>query len=413
MSSPMRELVAVLCQASEKAARIARTCRTDEQLLALLTMEKQAKRTSLGEVVPDFKTLADVWIQQVLVAELTKKFPEMASRVFGEEHSRIPLSATESVHLEVLATEDDTTALLLPLLDGNTHAAKILARLAHRDIVDPLVEAGDLAGIEGTFDPATTAVWIDPIDCTASYTQGGQGKWNSGVLVGSGLPAVTVLIGAFNVETGLPIAGVVNQPFYEMLGHSAMLQETVASMPPENTPHRRKLTRALRQDSLVKHKTFDVWSGRCVWGAVPQDAKCTWGCQPRLVEVHREETVAVRSKNESPSLVARCEKTDIQFLACPGAGYKLLSVLEGVADAFFLSGNSTFKWDTCGPHAILLAQGGVLLHAHTEQPVRYHCKDAPTDSDGKYANEGGLMAFTTDKGRNLARTLRELWQSTP
>jgi inositol polyphosphate 1-phosphatase len=44
-----------------------------------------------------------------------------------------------------------------------------------------------------------------------------------------------------------------------------------------------------------------------------------------------------------------------------GAGYKLLCVIHGLADAYVLSKNTTYKWDTCGPHAILLAQGGGVI----------------------------------------------------
>jgi len=36
-----------------------------------------------------------------------------------------------------------------------------------------------------------------------------------------------------------------------------------------------------------------------------------------------------------------------------------MAVIEGVSDAYILSKGSTFKWDTCGPHAILLGKGAI------------------------------------------------------
>ena len=53
----------VLCIGSEKAAAIARKCRTDEALLRLL-VEKKKDKTVNGVTFDDFKTLADVLIQE-------------------------------------------------------------------------------------------------------------------------------------------------------------------------------------------------------------------------------------------------------------------------------------------------------------------------------------------------------------
>lgn len=44
-----------------------------------------------------------------------------------------------------------------------------------------------------------------------------------------------------------------------------------------------------------------------------------------------------------------------------GAGYKQLCVAGGDADVYILSKGSTFRWDTCGPHAILRALGGGIV----------------------------------------------------
>lgn len=39
----------------------------------------------------------------------------------------------------------------------------------------------------------------------------------------------------------------------------------------------------------------------------------------------------------------------------------MLAVIEGLADAYILTKNSTFKWDSCGPQAILKCFGGGLI----------------------------------------------------
>ena len=56
------------------------------------------------------------------------------------------------------------------------------------------------------------AVWIDPIDATSQYIKGGEGYEEGGLPI-KGLPVVTVLLGAFLKSSGLPVLGVVNQPF--------------------------------------------------------------------------------------------------------------------------------------------------------------------------------------------------------
>ena len=61
-------------------------------------------------------------------------------------------------------------------------------------------------------DLSDLAVWIDPIDATSQYIAGGEGYEEEG-LPTKGLPVVTVLLGAFLKSSGLPVLGVVNQPF--------------------------------------------------------------------------------------------------------------------------------------------------------------------------------------------------------
>lgn len=57
---------------SEKAANIARACRQEECLFKLLIQEKSAQESN-PRFVQDFKTLADVLIQETVKYEIAKK----------------------------------------------------------------------------------------------------------------------------------------------------------------------------------------------------------------------------------------------------------------------------------------------------------------------------------------------------
>lgn len=60
-----RNLLHSLINAAEKAANIARLCRSNDQLLALLVQEKTGKEAN-ARFEHDFKTLADVLIQETI-----------------------------------------------------------------------------------------------------------------------------------------------------------------------------------------------------------------------------------------------------------------------------------------------------------------------------------------------------------
>ena len=64
-----RNLIKSLINAAEKAANIARKCREDDDLLALLTQEKN-KSEANPRFVQDFKTLADVLIQECIIKDV-------------------------------------------------------------------------------------------------------------------------------------------------------------------------------------------------------------------------------------------------------------------------------------------------------------------------------------------------------
>lgn len=71
-------LTALLC-ASEKSANIARACKREEELFQLLIEEKKGPEKN-KKFVQDFKTLADVIIQEVIKHDLEKKVLRMLER---------------------------------------------------------------------------------------------------------------------------------------------------------------------------------------------------------------------------------------------------------------------------------------------------------------------------------------------
>ncbi len=68
----MKEFLKLLIGASEKAANIARIIRADQELFSLLVEEKKEEEKNV-RFVQDFKTLADVLIQETLRWEISKR----------------------------------------------------------------------------------------------------------------------------------------------------------------------------------------------------------------------------------------------------------------------------------------------------------------------------------------------------
>lgn len=197
-------LQSLIC-ASEKAANIARACRREPALFSLLVEEK---------TVQDFKTLADVLIQETVRHDISHKFPVIAENIFGEESNTFTNTLGETITVAVQSSQAETEELLGRVLNNNKQAATILARHVHEEISIENLSAnlpqhlpGDLLSAEDL------GIWIDPIDATSQYIKGGEEEVEEGSPPTRGLKVVTVLIGAFSLSTGQPQVGVVNQPF--------------------------------------------------------------------------------------------------------------------------------------------------------------------------------------------------------
>lgn len=96
------------------------------------------------------------------------------------------------------------------------------------------------------------------------------------------------------------------------------------------------------------------------------------------------------------ALISLCSPEKLMYAS--GAGYKILCVIQGLADVYILSEGSTFKWDSCAPHALLRALGGGVvdltksLQDHLAE-LTYHQPDAECKGAHCWANRGGLVAY--------------------
>jgi len=143
-----------------------------------------------------------------------------------------------------------------------------------------------------------------------------------------------------------------------------------------------------------------------------------WGVSYNGLNVN---SLSVQSPTDTNKAVimSSSESKDIQNLFekkfslhyASGAGYKILCVIQGVVDAYILSKSTTYKWDACGPHAILLSLGGGLVSYKslqdldvltsdqlTKHQVHYEKSDVP-DSTGakKWCNYGGIVAYRSQQ----------------
>ncbi|PAA59834.1 hypothetical protein BOX15_Mlig031321g3, partial [Macrostomum lignano] len=375
---PMKasDLIAELLNAAEKSAEVARAIRREETLFQLLIEEKtgddKGKRFGF-----DFKTLADVLIQEMIRHDLEKKFSGMGKRVTGEENNKFTNIVGESVTVEIKDNKKKTMSTLMKILSGNDRAAGVLSELVHQDVTVP--RPAELQKFESIqLDKKTIGVWVDPIDGTAEYITGNRDpEFRPGENISqNGLPNVTVLIGVYEKATGLPIIGVINQPFFQTTDGKA-------------------------------------WTGRMVWGACIGDVRAT--CLPMA---RSEPLLAEGDKHAVLTSMSDCKKLgtylceNFEVLTAPGAGYKLLCVIDRLCSAYVLSKDNTYRWDTCAPHAILRAMGGgVVKHKQTlsadfkakrDQSVRelqitYHKAEPKAAGSNAWCNMQGVIAYCDEE----------------
>lgn len=382
MSAVLRELLRV----SEKAADIARACRQQEALFQLLIEEKTGGEKNKKFAV-DFKTLADVLVQEVIKQSVENKFPGLGKKVLGEESNEFTNDLGEKMIVRLCPTEEETAELLSRVLGGNKLASEALARVVHQDVTfgDPALDA-----VEVDIPQDTLGIWVDPIDSTYQYIKGSADiKSNQGIFP-SGLQCVTILIGVYDLHTGVPLMGVINQPF-------------------------------VSQDLNTLR-----WQGQCYWGLSYEGTNLHSLQLPdprsKSSDTQSRGTEDAGSEGERPpglsAVISTSEKDTIRaalarvcgerVFPAAGAGYKSLCVVQGLADLYIFSDDTTFKWDSCAAHAILRAMGGGMVdfsrclrassgRAHDWPQLLYHAGDEGAAGVDRWANKGGLVAYRSQK----------------
>ncbi|XP_039568949.1 CD63 antigen [Passer montanus] len=156
----MAGLLPALVAVSQKAAEVARRCRAEGPLARLPVAEKPGPERG-PRFARDFKTLADVLIQELIKHDLGTQFPELRGHIHGEESSEFRDARGGTVTVRVCDTPGDTVALLLAVLGPEqTRAAELLAEAVHQEVT---LGDTELDGIDPGVSPGDVGIWIDPI----------------------------------------------------------------------------------------------------------------------------------------------------------------------------------------------------------------------------------------------------------
>lgn len=201
----------------------------------------------------------------------------------------------------------------------------------------------------GQVEIAAVGFYVDPIDGTNEYVKAKVSKEQlGGGLHPSGIQVCTVLIGAFDMTTGVPFAGVAAQPFSER-GEDGRWGPEV-----------------------------------CYWGWAVGEARVH-----NLPHLPQEKPLVLLSAKESAG-VRRHIQEKYATRDVTGVGNKLLCVAVGVAHAYYFSphssphskSHSTYKWDTCAVHAILRSLGGEIVDSVQFCPIAYQDPEASKNDKG-------------------------------
>ena len=92
-----------------------------------LLVEEKTGAEKNAKFDQDFKTLADVLIQETVKNEVGKVFPQLQDNILGEESNKFTNKLGNSLTVEIKETREGTKELLVKVLDDNETAAELLA----------------------------------------------------------------------------------------------------------------------------------------------------------------------------------------------------------------------------------------------------------------------------------------------
>lgn len=130
------------------------------------------------------------------------------------------------------------------------------------------------------------------------------------------------------------------------------------------------------------------WTGKCYWGFLENGISKT-----SIDNKCNADKIILLSRSEDPDVKSKLISGGFTLVEAAGAGYKILNVALGRAGAYILSKNSTYKWDTCGPQALLSSVGGGIVEfkEFIANAKNLDLKYLSTGSN--FSNSGGLIAY--------------------
>ena len=225
---------------------------------------------------------------------------------------------------------------------------------------------------------------MDPVDSTYRYIKGSAGIKPIQGISPRGLQCITVLIGVYDIQTGVPLMGVINQPFASQdlnslrqkaqcyWGLSYMGTNTHPLLPPIYTvnkserqsqvtqnPSSEQLPPVLSSHCLLSHFSH-VWLSATPWTTACQAPLSVgfsrqeyWSGLPFPSPVIQYEVSEVKSL----SCVRLCDPVDCSLLGSSVRGIFQARVLEWVAISFSIALISTSEQETMeGEHCHVCVQ---------------------------------------------------------
>ncbi len=164
----MSKLLATICNSVERASCVAVELK---KFLCSSMIETKDGKVKNVHANTDFKTFADVLIQQIVTRDIERSFQQLKGRVFGEESDKININGV-NIHVSLASSDDETSQtseMLSSVLESNSQLVSQLTNIIHRQAQfhQECWQPNDFPNFE--LDLSDVAFWIDPIDCTNQY----------------------------------------------------------------------------------------------------------------------------------------------------------------------------------------------------------------------------------------------------
>ncbi|CAF4291051.1 unnamed protein product, partial [Rotaria sp. Silwood2] len=337
----LHEFLYQLSVCSEKAACIARHIRfmhTDFNSM----IEKKQLDENHQHLNADYKTLADVIIQEVIKRDLRRIYPSLTNHIYGEEDGSLKLnSSDEKIIIDVTGTREDILNLLKKLFDNKSTQsiealADIVASSSDITLSEQCKQSFEKIPNNISIDLSNIGIWIDPVDGTQQYINGIDGlvDLNTGIIQ-DGLSTALVLIGCFDLQNGRALLGVINRAFNEKLDEYR-------------------------------------WKGLIYWGTALSNAKFNNLDDVYKRNQHNNQRVLLHGSvdvNTFDNILNDWTKMEVAgcvfFL-----GNKLLSIALKQANIYLVTKSAAYNWDLCAAHAIIQSINGQILDLR--QVINYY-----------------------------------------